>query len=163
MRIDNITTVSGDTSNFTAGSTVITGTSSNPVKGAVIQDFIRARKIGLNEYEVDMVYSQTTGGLQGSGAYLFTLPGGLQFNSTYNTGSVDASAINTVAETSAMLRGGSGIAVASNTATPIYAVRYDDTKFKLVTTAGTVIDINSSYNLGYNNIGFSVRFSFTSL
>ena len=162
MRIDNITTVGGDDTNFKSTVNTITATTSNPAKGVAIQDFIRSRRIGNNEYEVDMVYSQGSGGSQGSGAYLFVLPNGLQFNSSFNTGSVDVDAINTSAETSAMLRGGSGVAVSSGAATPIYAVRYDDTRFKLVTSGGTAIINSGVYSLGNSNIGFAVRFSFTS-
>jgi hypothetical protein len=65
-----------------AGPVIIGATTTAPTKGTPYTDFVRYRKIGPREYQVQMMYSQTTAGSDGSGEYLYTLPGGLQFDFT---------------------------------------------------------------------------------
>ena len=58
-----------------------------PTKGTTTtasggMDYVRYRNIGGKEYEVEYNILFTSGGTAGSGDYLFTLPGGLQFDFT---------------------------------------------------------------------------------
>ncbi len=53
-----------------------------PTKGTTSIDYVRYRNVGGKEYEVEYNILFTSAGTIGSGDYLFTLPGGLQFDFT---------------------------------------------------------------------------------
>ncbi|MFY9163314.1 hypothetical protein [Aquirufa antheringensis] len=53
-----------------------------PTKGTTSIDYVRYRNVGGKEYEVEYNILFTSVGTAGSGDYLFTLPGGLQFDFT---------------------------------------------------------------------------------
>lgn len=59
----------------------ITGTSSNPTKGTVVQDIAYYRRVG-DSIEIQYAYYQNAGGSIGSGTYLFSLPAGIVADST---------------------------------------------------------------------------------
>lgn len=61
------------------GPITITGVTTNPTKGTVIQDKWWYRRVG-DTYEFRMEYGQSTAGTGGSGQYLFTLPAGLSID-----------------------------------------------------------------------------------
>lgn len=63
------------------GTITITGVTTNPTKGTVVQDKWWYRRVG-DTYEFRMEYSQSTAGTDGSGQYLFSLPAGLAIDTT---------------------------------------------------------------------------------
>jgi len=78
--------------------TIIGATVTAPTKPATPQtDYMRSRKLYDKYYQVQIAYGHSSAqtGAVGSGSYLFTLPDGLQFNTTEhplytsNTGAVD--------------------------------------------------------------------------
>jgi hypothetical protein len=52
----------------------------SPVIGTTTRNEVRYRQIGAKEWQVEAVLFRTNGGTAGSGWYLLTLPGGLQFD-----------------------------------------------------------------------------------
>lgn len=64
-----------------AGPITITATTTNPTKGTTTTDRVRWRQVG-EDYEVEYTYVQTSAGSSGSGQYLFSLPSGLEFDSS---------------------------------------------------------------------------------
>lgn len=164
--------VAGGTSEWTSQAITITGTNSNPAKGVRADDFIRYRLIGPKQYEIDMLYTQTslTGASAGSGLYLFTLPAGLSFNTTVQPVFTNTSFIfmgGSPNSTRAYLRGSFGMFIQGTKWGTIGAQAYDSTRF----TLGTISNMGGSLNLdiilgadvfplNVNNYHFSMKFSF---
>lgn len=146
-----------------AGPVIFGGTITAPTKGTPLNDFVRYRKIGPREYQVQMMYSQTTGGSDGNGAYLYTLPAGLQFDFTapgqrMTSGAVD----NVVAPTtmSLVLPGApSGMISGSGTPVPWCAplgiIPYSATQFRIFSMSGLN---NSTSGMGTLTIHSSTGF-----
>jgi hypothetical protein len=57
-------------------------TTTSPTVGTFSRNVISYKQIGPKEWEVNMVYEQSSGGSSGSGDYIFTLPNNLSFNTT---------------------------------------------------------------------------------
>ena len=57
-------------------------TTTSPTVGTVSKNNIKYRNIGGKNWEVYLTYAGLVGGSNGSGDYLFTLPGGLLFDNT---------------------------------------------------------------------------------
>jgi hypothetical protein len=64
-----------------AGPITITATTTNPTKGTATIDSAKWRQVG-DHYEVEYTYRQTTAGTAGSGEYRFSLPSGIEFDSS---------------------------------------------------------------------------------
>jgi hypothetical protein len=117
--------------------TTIRATITAPTKGTRTMDFIRYRPLGGKTYHVEMGYNQTTAGVAGNGIYLFTLPGGLQFDTTVQPVNTNggSGAITTLPVWAAALPEGNGQAVIAGSAGTFVPVAYDATRFYLATVA----------------------------
>jgi hypothetical protein len=143
-----------------------------PTKGTPFNDFVRYRKVAPREYQVQMMYSQTTAGSDGSGHYLFTLPAGLQFDFTSPGQKATPGAMsNTVAPVAISLGlpggyngvvcGGGGTFVA-----PAIVIPHSATQFRLISalSVGTVstlaIQSSASFALSDTTTNINLNFSF---
>lgn len=67
----------------TVSGITIGGTTTAPTKPATrVQDYVRYRKTGFKNYELEYKYAQTSIGSGGSGDHVFSLPTGVSFNTT---------------------------------------------------------------------------------
>jgi hypothetical protein len=122
----------------TNSSITIGATTTAPTKGSTNTDYVRYRNIGGKEYEVEYNYIQTSAGNAGSGDYLFTLPGGLQFDFTApgQTLYTGAAGYNAIISRLPNVNGDLYNSGAHNSAT---VIPYDATKFRIhVNNWGTV-------------------------
>jgi hypothetical protein len=146
-----------------------------PTKGTVAVDFTRYRKVAPREYQVQMMYSQTTAGSAGLGHYLFTLPAGLQFDFTAPGQRMTPGALsNIVAPTAVTLGlpgGPAGIVNISTGGTAgftaqVIIIPYSATQFRVFTasalsTVGTLTAVASdTYTLSDATTGYNWNFSF---
>jgi YD repeat-containing protein len=157
-----------------AGPVIIGAVTTAPTKGTPVVDFVRYRKIAPREYQVQMMYSQTTAGSDGSGNYLFTLPAGLQFDFTAPGQRMTPGVLsNTVAPAAVTLGlpGGSGGIVngAGGTTTwvaQVVILPYSATQFRVfsassLSTVGTLTTVASdTYKLSDALTGYNWNFSF---
>jgi hypothetical protein len=157
-------------SDWIESTTTIGATTTAPTKGVIVTDFIRYRQVGPKEYEIDMLYQQSSGGTGGSGDYLFTLPGGLLFNSTFHPSFTAVGGINRdPARARSVIRGSQGITANTFSSSALIGMVYDQTRFKLLTNnsidnGGSNIVIKSDYNqMQAANVVYSLRFTFTAL
>jgi hypothetical protein len=138
-----------------------------PTKGTTSIDYVRYRNLGGKEYEVEYNYAQSAvSNNAGSGDYLITLPGGLQFDYTASgqtayTGATGVGAIN------ARLISAFGDLYhvsAHNSAT---AIPYDATRFRIHTnnwgTVGWTFYNYTYYQLTVTSAGFKMTFKFKAL
>lgn len=165
------TSLSGST--WVSEAITITATTSNPTKATTkVDDYIRYRIVGPKEYEVQMMYAHTsaTGAAAGNGTYLFTLPGALQFNTTFNPGYVATTfSDGTVAAARSVIEGSSGFITNGGVYCSSIARVYDSTRFMIATHisfgggATTNLPIASNYFAvnGTANTVYSMRFTFT--
>jgi hypothetical protein len=141
--------------------------STAPTKGTTSIDYVRYKNIGGKEYEVEYNYVQSAvSNNAGSGDYLITLPGGLQFDYTASgqtayTGATGVGAIN------ARLISAFGDLYhvsAHNSAT---AIPYDATRFRIHTnnwgTVGWTFYNYTYYQLTVTSAGFKMTFKFKAL
>jgi hypothetical protein len=127
-----------------AGVVIFGATTTPPTKGTPYTDFVRYRKIAPREYQIQMMYSQTTAGSDGSGEYLYTLPGGLQFDFTVPGQRMTPGTLNNVVSPSAMsqvLPGAPAGMIAGNGPTvpwvaPIGILPYSATQFRVFSMSG---------------------------
>jgi hypothetical protein len=138
-------------------------TTTSPTVGTVSKNNIKYRNIGGKNWEVYLTYGWIGGGSNGSGDYLFTLPGGLLFDNTipgqslypiYVGVDTPAPGIFSVPSTGLISNG----AVIGQT----YAVPFGFSTFRIFTTTyGTG---NRCWGSGFYQIdsGISMSFTFTS-
>lgn len=118
---------------FDVGTITITGTTTNPTKGTVLQDKFRWRRVGKN-MEFQYTYEQSTAGAAGSGDYLFTIPASI--------GQIDTSlvplntTIGTNSATDPSIIGVAGVGVPSVSAGPGYVSAYSATQFRIIGNSG---------------------------
>jgi hypothetical protein len=157
-----------------AGVVLIGAVTTAPTKGTPVNDFVRYRKIADREYQVQMMYNQSSAGAAGSGDYLFTLPAGLQFDLTAPgqrlTPGAMSNAVAPVAVTLGIPGGAHGIVNGlGGTATWVaqcIVIPYSATQFRLfsasaLSTTGTLTQIASNtYALSDAATGFNLDFSF---
>ena len=114
----------------------ISATTTAPTKATTrVDDYVRYRKVGPKEYEVEYKYFTTNsaGAAAGSGDYFFTLPAGLSFDATENrlyTGARDAPSWGY------QISGAYGIISMDYWWTSVGIIPYDATRFKVVATVG---------------------------
>jgi hypothetical protein len=140
--------------------------STAPTKGTTSIDYVRYKNIGGKEYEVEYNYVQNGSGGAGSGDYLLTLPGNLQFDfttpgQTANTGAAGYNAIiNKLLSSDGDLFYNGG----HNSAT---VIPFDATRFRIHTnnwgTVGWTFFNSSYYQLNSNTSGFKMTFKFKAL
>ena len=140
--------------------------STAPTKGTTSIDYVRYKNIGGKEYEVEYNYVQNGSGGAGSGDYLLTLPGGLQFDftalgQTANTGAAGYNAIiNKLLSSDGDLFYNGG----HNSAT---VFPFDATRFRIHKnnwgSVGEIFFNSSYYQLNNNTSGFKMTFKFKAL
>jgi len=154
------------------GSVTITGTTSNPTKGTRSRDIITLVDSGNGYCDIIMTYFQTTGGTDGVGDYLFTLPGGYQFDTNFH--GTRAVAGNPGANGQiAIIPGSNGFAFETlDYAGMMYAMVWDATRFRILSTGYVTIGTNAGYmnpvgaawyNMSQANVGFQIAFTFKKL
>lgn len=132
-----------------AGTVTITGSTTNPTKGTVLQDKFRWRRVGGN-MEFQYTYEQSTAGTNGSGDYIFSIPSSI--------GQIDTSLVpinNTIGTSSAMdpsIIGTAGAGAPGVAAGPGYVSVYSSTQFRLSIISGTTCQ---AVNSGFFNMGLS--------
>jgi hypothetical protein len=127
-----------------AGAITLTATTTNPTKGTVTTDNISYRKLGTKEWEVVMTYIQSsgTGGANGSGDYLITLPNGLSFDTTLPSQPTYTSDVgsNTFSHLPYVIPNCNGTITNNTVGGQIFPMVYSATKFRILTlTYGTGI------------------------
>jgi hypothetical protein len=137
-----------------------------PTKGTPSIDYVRYRNIGGKEYEVEYNFLQTTAGTAGSGDYLFTLPGGLQFDftapgQTANTGAAGYNAIkNRIASSQ-------GDLLVSNYHSSSISIPYDATRFRIMNNNWGnntwLMHGPSNYAISDGTYGMKMTFKFKAL
>ena len=152
-----------------AGETTITATTTNPTKGTRTSDNISYRQLGAKEWEVVMTYIQTafTGGANGSGDYLITLPNGLSFDTTLPSQQITTTNIgtNTYALMTYIIPSGGGLINNGSLGGQVYPIVYSATKFRILTTtwAGSIQCWGSGYySIGGDTPKVQLTFRFTS-
>jgi hypothetical protein len=151
-----------------AGATTITATTTNPTKGTTTSDNISYRQLGAKEWEAVMTYVQTafTGGTNGSGDYLITLPNGLSFDTTLPSQQITTTNIgtSTYALMTYIIPSGSGLINNGGLGGQVYPIVYSATKFRILTTtwAGSIQCWGSGYySIGGDTPKIQLTFRFT--
>lgn len=144
----------------------IGATTTTPTKGTTTTDYVRYRNVGGKEYEVEYNFVQTVAGNAGSGDYLITLPGSLQFDYTASgqIAYIGAAGYNAIVSRLVNVNGDIYNAGAHNSAT---VIPYDATKFRVHTnnwgTVGWSFWNSATYTIGYAPTGFKMIFKFKAL
>ena len=141
-------------------------TTTAPTKGTPSIDYVKYRNIGGKEYEVEYNYLQTTAGTTGSGDYLFTLPGGLQFDLTVPgqiayTGAAGYNGMkNRIASSQ-------GDLIVSGFHSSSIAIPYDSTRFRIMNNNWGnntwLIHSPSNYAISDGTYGMKMTFKFKAL
>jgi hypothetical protein len=154
-----------------AGPVIIGATTTAPTKGTIVSDFTRYRKVGPREYQVQYVYNQNGAGSSGNGAYLFTLPAGLQFDFT-SSGQTLSTANDGTLRNLGLPGGSAGMVMSSQTvgvpfAAPSIVIPYSATQFRILSyntlggNIGTMTVIGSNaFQLADVQVSFNLDFSF---
>jgi hypothetical protein len=134
----------------------------DPNKGTRTMDFIRYRPLGGKTYQVEMGYNQSGAGTAGTGNYLFTLPGGLQFDTTYHPVNTNGNAggITTLPVWAAALPTGAGYTIINGNASTMAIMAYDATRFYMAETQRGAGAANYGAIMGqfYYQLSFAISF-----
>lgn len=148
----------------------VTGVTSNPSAGNVGFNTVYYRQLGAKEYEVVYKFNQSAPGSAGSGDYLFTLPAGLQFDTTLQ---FQAAVTFGGPNSSFWLYALPGptlshITDGTNTMMVAQPMIYDATRFRLVGPTGGTFSATTINAMGSSvfpfstfGLGFITRFQFT--
>lgn len=126
-------------------------------------DYVRFRSLGnANYYEVEYKYAHTVAGTGGSGEYLFSLPGGLRFDTSVHpttAGSSSELASYSIPNALATI-----IPYGLNSAKTV-VLPYSATAFRLwvymdLVAARAVVN-GGQYSLGTASIAYNISFKFT--
>lgn len=140
--------------------TVVEGTTTNPTKGAVYQDYTRYRRINSDTYEVHWNLTFSGAGGVGSGDYLFSLPSGLTWHPDWpvyaspitNFGLIQNVAIPTI---------GVYTDDAGNRFRDAVALPYDSTRFRVMfANSGIYSGLATSDGYDFAKDGWSVNIRF---
>lgn len=132
-----LTTIKNNTDIVDGGVMTIGATTTAPTKGTIVEDKILWSREG-QRIIANYKYEQSSSGAIGSGDYLFTLPGGLSFDSslvTFYTGSLYNSANSQQAARSYIGSGMANVGAGSGYMASVVLVAYDATRFRVVLTA----------------------------
>ncbi len=135
-------------------------TTTAPTIGTTSRNNISYRRIGEKEWEVSMVYQLTSGGSNGSGDYLFTLPNSLQFDTTVAIQTTYTSNVgaNTWALAGYIIPTASGLINNGLVGGQVYPIVYSSTQFRVLTTSyGTAVQCWGS---GFYGLGGVIEMSF---
>lgn len=143
----------------------ITAVTTAPTKPATtIQDYVRYRRVGFKTYEVEYKYAQAAVGTNGSGQYLFGLPGGLTFDTSVHPLTTVIAGSSEHATYSVPNAFATVIPWGLN-ASKAVVLPYTSSTFRLwvymdLTGARNFVE-SGSYNLSTNPIAYNVNFKFT--
>jgi len=120
-----------------AGAITLTATTTNPTKGTTTSDNISYRQLGTKQWEVVMTYIQSSGsgGANGSGDYLVTLPNGLSFDTTLPSQPIYTSGVgtSTFAHLPYVIPNCNGTITNDTNGAQIFPMVYNATKFRVLT------------------------------
>ena len=151
-----------------AGAITLTATTTNPTKGTVTTDNISYRQLGTKQWEVVMTYIQSSGsgGANGSGDYLVTLPNGLSFDTTLPSQPIYTSGVgtSTFAHLPYVIPNCNGTITNDTSGAQIFPMVYNATKFRVLTlTYGTGIQCwSSGFYSATDDPKIQLTFRFTS-
>ena len=134
-------------------------TTTAPTIGTAARNNISYRQIGTKEWEIAIAFEYTSGGSDGSGDYLFTLPNSLRFDTTVPIQPVYTSNIGTNTRTLAgyIIPTSSGLINNGTFGGQTYPIVYDSTRYRIFITT-----YNDSFRCwGYQNYGISATISMT--
>ena len=132
------------------------GGSVNPTLAAGSRNFIKAVKIAEKTYRVEFLYNATVAGTSGSGVYMFTLPGGLQFDTAAQPlSTVNANNIASTAGWNEFLPGSSGFITIAGVASIFGVMPQSASTFKLPINAPSAGTNYVSQFYGSGNYGFA--------
>lgn len=154
----NVLTSNGTTWTSTASATAgysptiqagitITGVTSNPTKGTTSVDRIVHSRVGA-WLKAIYQYEQSAAGASGSGDYLFQLPSGLSFDSTFvqfYTGTIISVTASQSFPKAIVGHGAVGMGVGSGYLATATLIAYDSTRFRVIEAygnGGTLAGIN---------------------
>jgi hypothetical protein len=134
-----------------------------PTVGTVSRNNVKYRNVGGKNWEVYLTYAWSVGGSNGSGDYIFTLPGGLQFDITVPGQPVfsQGNGVNAWNQIGFSLPA-SGTITNGTVGGQVYPLIYSNNQYRIMTTTyGTAIQ---PWGAGFYGIGafISMSFSFTS-
>ena len=137
-----------------------------PTKGTPSIDYVKYRNIGGKEYEVEYNYLQTTAGTAGSGDYLFTLPGGLQFDFT-SAGQIAYTGAAGYNGMKNRIASSQGDLVVSGFHSSSIVIPYDATRFRIMNNNWGnntwLIHSPSNYAISDGTYGMKMTFKFKAL
>ena len=154
-------------------SVTIGGSTTAPTKGSSrTMDKIVLADHGNGLCTVIVNYYQTNGGASGTGDYLFTLPGGYQFDTSVHSAYAVAGDPN-MSGVESWIPGSSGmLASAGGLRMNAYAAVWDSTRFRILQGGEAIYSSNASirypvgsalYQLVGANIGYQMSFTFKKL
>ncbi len=129
-------------------------------------DYVRYRNIGGKEYEVEYNILFTSGGTAGSGDYLFTLPGGLQFDFTA-PGQIAYTGVSGYNAMKYRLSSAFGDLIVSGFHSSSEAIPYNATQFRIMNnnwgTNTWLMHGPSNYAMSDGTYGMKMTFKFKAL
>ena len=150
----------------TNSSITIGATTTAPTKGSTNTDYVRYRNIGGKEYEVEYNYIQTSAGNAGSGDYIFTLPGGLQFDFTA-PGQIAYTGVQGYNGMKYRIASSMGDLLVTNFHSSSIAIPYDATRFRIMNNnwgSNTwLMHAPSNYSISDGSYGMKMTFRFKAL
>ena len=147
-------------------------TTTAPTIGTTVVNDYSYKQIGTKTWKCQLTYAaggNSTGANNGSGDYLFTLPNGLQFNTTLAGQNIIADNIgaSTWIWPGVWLSSSSGSITNISQGGLLYVVPYSSTQFRLIHVGiagvGYVIPYQSGYYGVGSNISWRVTFTFQSM
>ena len=147
-------------------------TTTNPTIGTTTVNDYSYKQIGSKTWQCQLIYSAgsaSTGNNVGSGDYLFTLPNGLQFNTSIvgQAISIDNVGTSSWIWPSLWLSNSTGTITNGGQAGLLYVVPYSNTQFRLIHVGIAGIGYLIPYGSGYYSVGsglsWRVTFTFQSL
>jgi len=144
----------------------IGATTTAPTKATTkVQDFIQLTDDGSGWCRVEASYfaSSAAGAAAGNGNYLYTLPGGYQFNTTIHPTNTQLNTMSGMVEVNKMI-GAAGIVSQdpNNSSFNNYVVPYSSTQFRIIAHAPSQYAYLGSayYNMATSNHQFRLSFRF---
>jgi hypothetical protein len=137
------------------------GTTTAPTKGTTTQDQVICRRAGKDWFECDYIYKQTTGGTDGSGNYLFSLPTGYAFDTTSRyTPETTVSTVNGQTQSAAFELNGA-ISTTGGDNILQYGIIWDANRFRLRSSVGIIGVGIYNWSNANTNMRFTLRFKGT--
>ena len=168
LLVSGTITSSGTIPSWTSAGTIQSvgwgATTTAPTIGTTTANNLSYRQVGPKEWEVSLVYQFASGGSGGSGDYLFTLPNGLQFDTTIPyqriyTANVGA---NTWVLANYAVPTASGLINNATVGGQVYPIVYTSTTYRILTTSyGTAVQCWGSGFYGLGGV-IQMTFRFTS-